>query len=486
MPNPADLPPELFTNILNLSLHDSDTRHLCHLSLLSRQWHNTLVSRIYAKWTYNGARQPFMTLWKFLVTVRHSPNLAALVRTLNVRDWGSFPRPDLGKDVQLQLPGTELELIRIAIREAGISDLEDDIVRRLSEGNRRPLVALLLTSLPNLEVLDARVPRSDPVLGAVLKRTLDLKDSGSSSYCLSRLRELYLSQESSVFLPPQEAVEEGIQYANALRLDYLWPVFYLPGLRTLSLFELDTRNAQWICGSAGVSQLESLSLVGHARSKCTVSDIQALINQPKALKNFSFCVTGDSISGNKVIANTELWNGLQRHVQTLEKIDIYRHAPGVHRAQTGHFGLLCEFTHLKHLCIQVEVILGGCCDAPIAPFRLRDTLPSSLESLTLYGEEGFGVISDLPMQLVEVVNGEFSALSLITLEELECLRDDNRDLQLPYQAVEKACQEKGISFQIAEYSQRSVGARQSDIWAGTLYRRADGRVLRKFLLSKDI
>ena len=192
MPNPANLPTELFTDILDLSLYDSDARHLCHLSLLSRRWHNTLVPRIYTKWTYNGARQPFMTLLKFLVAIRHSPDLAALVRTLDVGNWGFFPRPDSGKDVQLELPDTELELIRIAIREAGISGLEDDIVRSLSENDRRPLMALLLMSLPNPETLYAHVPRSDPVLGAVLKRMLDLKDSGSSSHCLSRLRELYL------------------------------------------------------------------------------------------------------------------------------------------------------------------------------------------------------------------------------------------------------------------------------------------------------
>lgn len=408
---------------------------------------------------------------------------------------GIFPRPDLGEDVQLQLPDTELELIRIAIREAGISDLGDDIVRSLSERDHRPLMALLLTSLPNLEVLYAHVPRSDPVLGAVLKRMLDLKDSRSPSYCLSRLKEIYLLQELPViFTPPrdeygdtdedvdEEAVQEEIQDANALRLDYLWPVFYLPGLHTLCLFELDARNAQWMGGRAGVSRLENLSLVGHSGPRCTVSDIKALIDQPEALENFSFYVTDDFISGNKVITNTELWGGLQRHVQTLEKIDIYRYAPGmVHRAETGHFGLLCEFTRLKHLCIQVEVMLGGCCNAPIAPFRLQNTLPSSLESLTLYGEEGFGVISDLPMQLMEVVNGEFPALSLIALEELECLRDDNGDLKLPYQAVEKACQKKGISFEIVEYDQRSIGARQPDIWARTLYMRTDGHARRKAL-----
>lgn len=321
-------------------------------------------------------------------------------------------------------------------------------------------MALLLTSLPNLEVLYAHVPRYDPVLGAVLKRVLDSRDNGNSLHCLSRLRELYLLQELPIVLTPargeyddtdedydEEAVREEISDAEALRLDYLWPVFYLPGLRTLFLFELDARNTQGMGGNDGVSQLENLSVFGHSGSKCTVSDIKALVDQLEALKDFSFYVEDDPTWDNKVITNTELWNCLQRHVQSLERIDIYRYASVmVHSAENGHFGPLRGFTRLRHLCIQVEVILGGCCDAPVAPFRLRDTLPSSLESLTLYGEEGFGVISDLPMQLMEIVNGEFPALSLIVLEELEYLRDDNKDLKLPYQAVEKACQEKGISF----------------------------------------
>lgn len=239
------------------------------------------------------------------------------------------------------------------------------------------------------------------------------------------------------------------QDRNALRLDYLWPVFYLPGLRTLYRFELDASNAQSMGRSAGISQLENLSLVGHFGSRCKASDIRALINQSKVLKSFSFYVEDDSMCGNKVISNTELWNGLQRHVQTLERIDIYRYAP-IHRVGTGNFGLLCEFTRLKHLCIQVEVILGGCCHAPVAPFRLRHTLPSSLESLTLYGEKGFeaGDISDLPMQVMEVVNGEFPALRLIILMELECLREDNRVLKLSYRAVERRAKRRALASRL--------------------------------------
>lgn len=58
------------------------------------------------------------------------------------------------------------------------------------------------------------------------------------------------------------------------------------------------------------------------------------------------------------------------------------------------------------------MLLGGCCDAPLASVRLKVTLPSTLQTLALYGEEGYReegykVISDLPAQLQELIRGGF-------------------------------------------------------------------------------
>lgn len=138
-------------------------------SLLSRKWHAALLARIYSEWTYNGARQPFMTLWKFLMTVLSNAHLAALVRTLNIGNWGFYPSAALKRGQDLQLPPEELKLVSNAIHNGGIQHLEASIVREsLPRRDRRPLMALLLTCLPNLSTVYAHVPSCDPVLGTVI------------------------------------------------------------------------------------------------------------------------------------------------------------------------------------------------------------------------------------------------------------------------------------------------------------------------------
>ena len=196
MPKLGDLPWELFTYILDLALQDSDIPYLCHLCLLSHQWHDAMMSKIYSKWTYNGARQPFITAWKVLVTVRRNPHLARQVRTLHIGNWGFYQHPHT---VPLEIPHSELKLVQTAIHEAGISHLKDDIMRSISNRDRRPVMALILVSLPCLNTWFAHVPRSDPVLGAVLSKILAGRDSSDSSAATFReLRELHLSQEQPV------------------------------------------------------------------------------------------------------------------------------------------------------------------------------------------------------------------------------------------------------------------------------------------------
>lgn len=190
MPNPADPPPtpELFTALIDLALcEEPDIQRFCDLSLLSCKWSAALLGRLYSKWTYNGARQPFMTLWKSLRTVLSNPYLASLVRTLNIGNWGFYPDAYALEHARnssvddLHLPPDELELLRKAIREAEIDRLESSIIRSLSERDLRPLIALLLTCLPNLPTIYAHVPQSDPILGAVLRQTLDRQNSGEPS-----------------------------------------------------------------------------------------------------------------------------------------------------------------------------------------------------------------------------------------------------------------------------------------------------------------
>ena len=90
-----------------------------------------------------------MTLWKYLRTMRRNPDLAAIVRTLNIGNWGSFDHAYTpGRDSPP--PWDELELVIRAIHDAAIGHLESSILKTLVKRDRRPLMALLLTSLPNL------------------------------------------------------------------------------------------------------------------------------------------------------------------------------------------------------------------------------------------------------------------------------------------------------------------------------------------------
>lgn len=130
-----------------------------------------------------------MGLWKFLRTIRQNPGLANLVCALHVGNWGFYLPPQYGHIFEMQLSGDDdLEIIRTAIREAGIDHLQDSIANSLAQGDRRPLMALLLTSLPNLEVMYAHIPRSDPVLAAVLEKILDRQDHGHTAATLQNLR----------------------------------------------------------------------------------------------------------------------------------------------------------------------------------------------------------------------------------------------------------------------------------------------------------
>ncbi|KAL2828217.1 hypothetical protein BDW59DRAFT_51677 [Aspergillus cavernicola] len=137
----------------------------------------------------------------------------------------------------------------------------------------------------------------------------------------------------------------------------------------------------------------------------------------------------------------------------LETIDICR-SKNTHRDENGHFGLLRAFHSLKHLRIQTEVLLGGCCRSPRASFQLKDTLPAGLETLALFGEEGFNVISDLPVQIRELLSeDDFPALSSIILDDMSSLfTDDGQALRPPYRELDRVWKNRQVSFRVAEAS----------------------------------
>ncbi|KXG47041.1 uncharacterized protein PGRI_037870 [Penicillium griseofulvum] len=413
MPNPADLPLELFLEVLHFALpkYYTDPQRLCSLALLGRKWHAALLGRIYNEWTYNGARQSFMTLWKFVRTLRNNTSIAAIVTTLNIGNYGFYPRAVAGGP-KVQLPANE-RWIHSAIHDAGLGNLEDTVLQSLSRRDRRPLMVILLTSVPNLSALYGHVPQYDPLMATFVKSTLDSEATGNSVRPLGKVKELVLFFEIPVVVNKNDDADNEVHeessdedYRNITsdpKIDYVWPVFYLPCLRTLSLFDIDPTDAEMFLGQHdAISHVETL-VIGCFHTVFTVQDIQAFLTRIERLKSISLNLHTDCFESE--ISNPELWDCLQKHKDSLEVIDIFRNGDTFgHKG--GWFGLLREFKKLRHLYVQFDTILGGCCDSPMAPFRLRDTLPSTIQKLTLYqnDDHGFSIIN-LHSHLRELLGG---------------------------------------------------------------------------------
>ena len=458
MPDPAELPIELFSAILDLALQ-SNTQHLYGLALLNRKWHIAMLDRIYHEWAYNGARHSFITLWKFVRTVRTNAHIAALVRTLNIGNWGFYPRAGQPQS-QLQLLPDEIKLIRSAIHDAGLNDLEESIFESLSRRDRRPLIVMLLASVPNLSTLYAHVPPSDPILGTFIKRTLEFQTSGKPLRSLSNLKELYLFPEVPAL---ESSPNNGARY---LKFDYLWPAFYLLSLRTLSLFDLNPHKATGYLGNcAAVSHVEDLYLMGYWGSVFTPPDTQVLLTQTKGLKSLLLCLHEDYYFSK--VSNSDIWDYLQEHKGSLQTIDIYRDA-AVHSDEIGYFGSFHEFPALISLGVQVEMLL-----AEGSPFRLQEALPSTIQALTLYGKYQYDVVPDLPEQIQELLEGNFPSLKSITLELEEVVHDDGR-LMGPYQQLQEDCAGKGILLRLANGNKLPKGGSCGELWTKTFYMREDG------------
>lgn len=110
-------------------------------------------------------------------------------------------------------------------------------------------------------------------------------------------------------------------------------------------------------------------------------------------------------------------------MKSLEYLDIYRDGtrttPQQHSEEISHFGLLQGFERLKILCVHLETLLSGNRDDPCVPFRLKDTLLTSLESLTFYGTSRLILDLDLESQFREVLQGSsFPNLKCVTFEDV--------------------------------------------------------------------
>ncbi|KAF4212729.1 hypothetical protein CNMCM5878_000814 [Aspergillus fumigatiaffinis] len=338
----------------------------------------------------------------------------------------------------------------------------------------RSLMALLLTNLRNLTTLYAHLPETDIFFAEVLRKAVESRQDQHLNNCppLHRLREAHLASAWNY----RKDFRANDHYK--LELNHLWPVFQLPNIQRLSVSDFESLGASdRFEDRLRTSSITDLTLV-HRDSLLSVPDTMALLALSKRLTRLSFYLNDCYLSPNsQQISNADLWNCVRQCEGCIEHLDIYRDCTGftppTHRANNSHFGSLKGFRRLESLCIQPEVLLGGCCGDDLAPYSLRDTLPPNIKTLTFYGDEGLSLNKNLAPQLKDVImSTDFPRLGYVALEVTsEYIRHYIDPADPPHDAVEQACRERGIKYETKQASSCTKGGIESRYYRYVVQRR---------------
>ena len=402
-------------------------------TLVSRKWHTCSVSKIYSHWHYDGLTQGLARLWKFYCTVRSNQGLARLVRSACVEHWDSWKLRDWRNFSQ------DDKIMSDGIFGSDRLVFEDVTPMRpfspSSITHFEPLMAVIMTYLPNLTRLIVIMGHGDPFLASLMRNSA-CAESGSHprkvAFQLLKEGAFYKDERKT---PPDYGHDAN--YSGPL-LEDVWPAWYLPRIENLTISGLPRRFSfdEELCWGFETS-VTNFTLA--YSTVCPLNYTMALttLGAPAALAKLSLYFTNSANSAIwNVVTYTELWTLLVTYQHSLQHLDVYReifeggsdfHIYGDHPEEesSSHsngdndMGLLCGLSNLETLRIQPEVLLGGSSGTHKAPLHLKDALPLSLRSLTLYDSgEDKDIYSDLDTQLIDVVHDRrYASLGSITLED---------------------------------------------------------------------
>lgn len=462
MMEPSYLPVEIFSQVLDYETNrETRLRSLCGFSLVSRRWHTALSPHIYSRWLYDGEIHSVSSLWKFLRSVLCNNQIAHDVRELNIRNWTFGLVHTHGC---LVLSEDDLDLIRKAVHTSELGRMESSILEALRKADPRPFMALLLANLPNLTTLYAHLPETDIFFAEVLGKAVATRQDESKGHPLCSLREAHFASAWNYRAkrPRDEDRDEDPEMDTyRLKFDHLWPTFQLAGIKKLSVFDFDVQGAaERFANSFKTSSITDLTIVHHKYCELKPSDAFALLTLPRALTSLSIYLEDSRdldayLDVYNQLSNADLWNGIRQHEESLEHLDVYRDCTVVrtpyHSENNSHFGSMRGFKSLKHLYIQPEVVLGGCCGDGLAPFNLKDTLPPQLESVTFYGDEGLVQMESFEAQLQDVIaSTDFRSLSCVALEDTSNVRNYYFKFQnprTPHFGIYQACKESSKRYE---------------------------------------
>lgn len=301
-----------------------------------------------------------------------NPLVALYVQELHVYDWHTHwknPSPafphrldsdfdDPGNFLwHVPYPEQDMDLFRDCIRKANcVLPSEVDMwIQLLESGHEDPILALLLSLLPNLCKLSLEHHPEGTFLFATIRR---IAETAPSTWLLN-LRCIYLSEEAP-------GLDGGMSLVK--------PFLLLPSVEKISCYNLDSReNGHGIPDfriaprSSNVTELIIDSCGGIARC------ISVLLEGIKALKKITYVAGGPKVDA--------FWiqYALHHHCRhSLEYLLIKSGSTSQHSEYMGTIGSLRSFDNLKTLDIEHSLLVNP--DVP-GDLDIGDLLPASIEAI---------------------------------------------------------------------------------------------------------
>lgn len=294
--------------------------------------------------------------------------------------------------------------------------------------------------------------------------------SGGQLTWLPSLKEIHVLCEVPGYFEESPKIPDEDIYNPPLSLGDIWPIFYLKGLHRVHLYDFDPDGFSQLFHHKMRSSefehechIEHLHVATKSKSICRAEDVTALLTLPAALRSLSFSWDDDKakskekINGKRrnvwQISNNEVWTAILKYSGTLEYLDVFHDFPLEPRKRrlTDYFGSLSGFVKLRYLSIQAEMIIGGYVQDSVAPNRLKETVPASLETLDFAAKDAGENIHDLPLQLEEVVS-QIPHLTTLELTDTCAVSASSARGSTPakYQPLKEACCRNGVRFSMED------------------------------------
>ncbi|KAI9933556.1 hypothetical protein ASPWEDRAFT_43384 [Aspergillus wentii DTO 134E9] len=395
MPDPAQLPVELFSSILENVIDRRKNTHPSPIVMrgVSHRWNQVSSRLFYQSYRYRKGDKA-QSVWDFMRTIFTNPELASLVKTLDIRAWGCCDNHRDAKSTHLFefMSADDEDFLQECLVKAGFGGLEAQALRFIANEDCAPIMALLAASMPNLRKLFVQVPKNDPFFGRLIKLAVGDKDSKSCTRPLQKLEKGCFAVQGDY----DEYRRMCYKADNLLHFDIyhtplkeMAPIFYLPRLKSLTLVSSLFANAKEILKFRPIESLTHLAVALDHRAN--PSDLRDILELTRNLTSLWINAPDWSNVPNPHETRHAIWESAAVRKDTLTELRIYeeRQKELVEPAVTsrGQGCVWCcpllSFHNLTTISISPEYLFA-ICDHEKQPFKLEKHLSSSLEALTLY------------------------------------------------------------------------------------------------------